>query len=199
MKTEKISVRTLAATAVLGAVAAVLMYLEFPVPFLIPSFVKFDFSDLPALLAAYSMGPISGIAVCLIKCTVHLLVSSSAGIGELANFIIGICFVFPSGIMYRHIKTRKGAIIGALAGTVLMAAVSLPVNYYITYPFYMSAYGLTKEIIIEMYQAILPFVKTLPQALLIFNVPFTFMKGAADVLITFLIYKKLSPILHEKR
>lgn len=198
MKT-KISVRSLATVAVLGAVATILMYLEFPLPFLIPPFVKFDFSDLPALLASFSLGPVAGVGVMLIKCVIHLLVSSSAGAGELANFIIGCAFVIPAGIIYKRKRTQKGAIIGASVGAVCMAAVSLPVNLYITYPFFMNAYGLSEEAIMDMYRAIIPSVKDLISALVIFNVPFTFLKGIADVAITFLIYKRISPLLHGKK
>ena len=168
-------------------------------PILIPSFVKFDFSDLPALLASFALGPIAGIAVCFIKCVIHIAVSSSAGVGELANFILGCCFVLPAGIIYKRIKTKKSALIGSLAGSLIMAAASLPVNYYITYPFYMRAYGLSEETIISMYRAILPSIESLPQALLIFNVPFTLAKGLIVSTIVFFTYKRLSPILHGRK
>ena len=199
MKENKISVKSIATVGVLGAVATILMYLEFPLTFLIPSFVKFDFSDLPALLASFALGPIAGIAVCFIKCVIHIAVSSSAGVGELAHFILGCCFVLPAGIIYKRIKTKKSALIGSLAGSLIMAAASLPVNYYITYPFYMRAYGLSEETIISMYRAILPSIESLPQALLIFNVPFTLVKGLVVSTIVFFTYKRLSPILHGRK
>lgn len=194
---NKLSARKIATVAVLGAAATVLMYLEFPLPFLIPPFVKFDFSDIPALLGAYALGPIAGASVCLIKCVIHLLASQSAGVGELANFLLGCFFVLPSGITYRKIKTRGGALAGAAAGTVLMTLSSLPVNYYITYPFYIRAYGLTEEMILSAYRLIIPSTKNLVSALVIFNMPFTFIKGAAVTAVTFLIYKRLSPVLHK--
>lgn len=199
MKENKISAKSTATVGVLGAVAAILMYLEFPLAFLIPSFVKFDFSDLPALLASFALGPIAGIAVCFIKCLIHVAVSSSAGVGELANFILGCCFVLPAGIIYKRIKTKKSAFIGSLVGSVVMAAASLPVNYFITYPFYMRAYSLTEETIVSMYRALIPSVKGLPQALLIFNVPFTLAKGLIVSTIVFFTYKRLSPVLHGRK
>lgn len=195
---NKISARTLATVAILGAVSTVLMYLEFPLPFLIPPFIRFDFADIPALLASFAMGPVAGISVCLIRCTVHLLASQSAGVGELANFLLGCFFVLPAGLVYGKIKTRGGALIGAACGAVLMTAASLPVNLFITYPFYISAYGMTEEAILSAYRAIIPSTKNLVSALIIFNMPFTFLKGAATTLVTFLIYKRLSPILHSK-
>lgn len=180
--------------ALLSAIAFVLQYIELPAP-LMPPFIKFDFSDLPALLAAFGLGPVYGVAVELIKNLLHLPVSNSMMIGEISNFILGAAFVFTSGLIYQRDKTRKGAIIASVVGAVVMAVASLPVNYYIVYPIYEKFMSLDK--IIAAYQIVLPRVKTLWECLLIFNVPFTLVKGLLDVLITFLIYKKLSPILHK--
>lgn len=181
--------------AMLSAVAFVLMYIEFPVP-LVPPFIKFDFSDLPALLAAFSLGPVYGVAVCLIKNLVHLPVSNSLMIGELSNFLISACFTFTAGMIYRKHKTQKGALIASFVGAIVMALMSLPINYYIVYPLYIR-FSAPLDAIVGMYQQILPSVKSLWACLLIFNTPFTFVKGLATMLITFLIYKKLSPILHK--
>ena len=181
-------------TALLSAIAFILQYIELPV-FFMPGFIKFDFSDLPALLAAFSLGPVYGVVTELIKNLVHLPVSNSAMIGELSNFILGAAFVFTAGLIYKKDRTRKGALLGSIIGAAVMAVVSLPINYYIVYPIYENFMPL--ENIIGAYQAILPRVKTLWQCLLVFNVPFTLLKGLVDVLITFLIYKKLSPNLHK--
>ena len=125
MKRTKFNIRTIAVTGMLGALATVLMFLEFPIPMLIPPFIKFDFSELPALLAAYAMGPVSGIAVCFIKNVINLLHTQTGGVGELSNFILGVCFVLPAGLIYKRKKTQKSAMIGALAGAVLMSVVSV--------------------------------------------------------------------------
>ena len=114
MKRTKFNIRTIAVTGMLGALATVLMFLEFPIPMLIPPFIKFDFSELPALLAAYAMGPVSGIAVCFIKNAINLLHTQTGGVGELSNFILGVCFVLPAGLIYKRKKTQKSAMIGAL-------------------------------------------------------------------------------------
>lgn len=190
-------VRTIAVTAMLGAAASVLMLLEFPIPFLMPAFVKMDISELPALLAAFSLGPVSGGAVCLIKNLVNLPFSYSGGVGELCNFILGLCFVVPAGWIYRAKKTRTGALIGALAGSAAMAACSVPVNYYIIYPFYTNLMPL--ESIIEAYQQIYSGINGLLACLLLFNLPFTLVKGLLNMTLTFLIYKPLSPLLHGRR
>ena len=104
MKRTKFNIRTIAVTGMLGALATVLMFLEFPIPMLIPPFIKFDFSELPALLAAYAMGPVSGIAVCFIKNAINLLHTQTGGVGELSNFILGVCFVLPAGCNDRSIS-----------------------------------------------------------------------------------------------
>lgn len=195
-KTRKNYLRSLTVTGILSALGAVLMVLEFPVPFM-PSFVKFDFSELPALLATFSMGPVSGVAVCLVKNLIHLPFTSTGGVGELCNFLLGICFVLPAGILYRIRKNRRAALIGSLIGAAAMALCSLPLNYFVSYPVYTKFLPL--DAIIGMYQALLPGVDGLLQCLLIFNLPFTLLKGLVDTLLVFLIYKHLSPILHGRR
>lgn len=182
-------------TALLSAIAAALMFLELSVP-IIPSFVKLDISELPALLATFSLGPVYGVAVCLIKNLVNLTHSTSSGVGELCNFLLGAVFVFTTGIFYKKMKNRKGALIGSFIGAIAMAAISLPINYFITYPFYLKLYSMTTDQMVGVYQAILPSVHSLFDCLLVFNTPFTFVKGLVDVALTFLIYKRISPILH---
>ena len=97
-------------TAMLSAIAFVLMFLEFSVP-IMPPFIKMDLSDLPALLGAFAMGPVSGVMICLIKNLMHLFLSSTGGVGELSNFILGACFVLPAGLIYRNWKKKKSATI----------------------------------------------------------------------------------------
>ena len=116
MKRTKFNIRTIAVTGMLGALATVLMFLEFPIPMLIPPFIKFDFSDLPALLGAYALGPVAGIIICLIKNVVHLAASQSMLVGELSNFILGSVFVFTAGIVYKKKKSKTGALLGGLCG-----------------------------------------------------------------------------------
>ena len=177
---------------ILSAVASVLMMVSFSVP-LVPSFLKMDLSEMPALLASYSMGPVAGVLVCLIKNLVNLPMTTTGGVGELANFLLGACFVVPAGIIYRMVKNRRGALLASLAGCVLMSVVSLPINYFLTYPVYAKL--MPMEVIIGMYQAILPSVNGLLSCLLIFNVPFTLVRGLIDVAVTFLIYKRISPLI----
>ena len=189
---KKMNVRKLTVIAVLGAVATVLMFLEFSIP-IIPSFIKMDFSELPALIAAFAFGPVSGIAVCLIKNIVNLLFSTSFGVGSIANFLMGAVFVGVAGFIYQRGKNLKSAILGALMGSLVMGGASLFINYYIVYPIY--AQMMTMEKIMQAYQLINPNVDSLWQALLMFNLPFTVVKGFMNVILTFLIYKTGSPLL----
>ena len=184
--------RKLVGTAMLAAVSVVLMFLAFPVP-LMPSFIKLDLAELPALIGAFAYGPLAGAAVCLVKNLVSLMKSSSGGIGTLCNFMLGVCFVVPAGLIYKTHRTRVGALVGALIGAAVMAVLSIPLNYYLVYPIYTAF--MPMEAIIGMYQAINPKVQNLWQALIWFNCPFTFVKGLISVVITFLIYKPMSPFL----
>lgn len=179
----------------MSAIGFILMLLEFPLPMIIPPFIKFDFSELPAVITSFALGPLYGIAVCFFKNALHLFVSNSAGVGELANFILGAVFVGTAGFIYRRKKSKSGALIGTLTGSVIMAAISVASNYIIVYPFYVSFFGMPRTAIIAAYKAILPFSDTLIKSLLIFNVPFTFAKGMVVSAICFICYKKLSPIL----
>ena len=195
MKNNIKNIRKITVTGIMSAVAAVLMFLEFSVP-IVPSFLKFDFSDLPAVITSFSLGPLWGMLVELLKNVIHLPFTQTSGVGELANFIIGALLVFPAGLIYKKKKTRGGAVIGSLAGALFAAAVSVPVNYFITYPFYTNF--MPMDAIIGMYSAIVPAADTLIKALLIFNVPFTFVKGILCVLITFFVYKPLSRVIKGK-
>lgn len=187
-----VNIRYLTVTAMLSAVAFILMFLDFSVPFM-PAFIEMDISELPALIGAFSFGPVCGVIVCLVKNLMHLLITTTGGVGEISNFILGAVFVFPAGWIYKRKKTRKRAFFGSLAGAVFMALVSIISNYFIVYPFY--AMIMPMEEIVGMYQAIVPGVNGLLECLIVFNMPFTFFKGMLSVGIAFFIYKHISPVL----
>ena len=192
---KKINIRAITVTAIMGAIGFVLMLLEFPLAFIIPSFIKFDFSEIPALITAFGFGPVYGILVCLIKNLLHLFVTSSGGVGELSNFILGAIFVGTAGFVYKFNHTRKGAVIGSLVGALVMAVISVVTNLFFVYPAFSVIYGLPMEVILGMYKALLPSTDTLLEAMLIFNLPFNFAKGIIHAIICFVIYKSISPIL----
>lgn len=193
MHTRQHNVRYMTVTAMLSAVAFALMFFEFSIPFLVPSFIQMDLSELPALIGAFAMGPWYGVIICLIKNLIHLLITTTGGVGELSNFILGAAFVLPAGLIYQRKKTKKNAVIGSVLGAVFMALLSVASNYFIVYPVYTAF--LPMDTILAMYQEILPSADTLLKCLVIFNMPFTFVKGMLSVIITLLIYKHISPII----
>ncbi|MBR4224097.1 MAG: ECF transporter S component [Oscillospiraceae bacterium] len=195
MKKEISNVRWMTVTALMGALAAVLEMLNFPIPALIPGFIKFDVSEMPALISSFALGPVSGMCVCLIKNLVKLVLgSSTAGVGELSNFILGCAFVVPAGLIYKSRKTKTTAMIGSVVGAVTMALLSVVSNYFVIYPIYAKAFG-GMEAIIGAYKAIDPKADTLMYCLLRFNMPFTLIKGLASAGITAVVYKHISPII----
>ena len=193
---KHLNVRYITMTGMLSAIGFILMYFEISVPFM-PSFIKMDLSELPALIGSFAFGPICGIFICLIKNVLHLTVSNTAFVGELANFLMGTVFVGTAGLIYKHKKTKKTATIAALTGAILMGAISIPINYFVTYPFYYNF--MPKEVILTAYQGIIPSMKSILQCLICFNFPFTAFKGLISVIITLLVYKHLSPIIKGRK
>ncbi|MGM9635259.1 MAG: ECF transporter S component [Candidatus Avispirillum sp.] len=194
---KKISIREIAGCGMLVAVAVVLQYIEISIP-IMPSFIKLDFSDLPELIGAFAYGPLFGVIISLLKNLIHMLFSQSGFVGELSNFILGAVFSFTAGIIYKYNKEKKFALISGVCGAVAMAVVSVPVNYFIIYPMYYGILNFPEEAVLGMYQVILPGIKSIFQALLVFNLPFTLVKGLICVAISMFIYKPLTKILKEK-
>ena len=192
---QKTLTTKLTVTAMLTAVAVVLQYIEVSIP-IVPSFLKLDFSDLPELIGAFVIGPLWGVVICLLKNLIHLPFTSSVGVGEFSNFILGAIFVFVAGIIYKYHKTKKGALVASICGALAMAVVSVVTNYFIVYPMYAQLWaGGDMNVIINMYKALLPVSDTLLKSLVIFNLPFTFGKGIVVAAITMFIYKPLSNLI----
>lgn len=185
-RADKEKIKRITVTAVLSAAGFCLMLLEFPIPFLIPAFVKMDLSELPALLAAFSYGPWHGLIVCLIKNLLHLPMTQSGGIGEFCSFLLGCWFVLPAENIYGKMKSKKGALLGCAVGAICMAALSFPLNFYWIYPIYAKVYPI--ESIMAAYQKLIPSMDSLEKCLLVFNAPFTLLKGAIDTVLVFAIY-----------
>ena len=193
---NKLSARYVAVTGMLSAIGFILMYIEFSVP-VMPPFIKMDLSELPALIGAFAYGPVCGILVCLIKNLLHMPVSTTACVGEFANFLLGAVFVGTAGLIYAKKKSKKNAAFASILGAVLMGILSIPVNYFITYPFYYNF--MPQEAILSAYQLIVPSMKSILQCLVCFNFPFTAVKGLISVAISLLVYKHLSPILKGRK
>ncbi len=194
MKTNRNKTYKIAMIGMLSAIAFVLEALNFSIP-VMPSFIKLDFSELPALIGSFAMGPLSGILICLIKNLFNLLHTTTGGVGELSNFLLGAVFVGTAGIFYKIKKGKKAALLGAFAGAVAMALFCIASNYFLVYPFYMNVMGMPEQVILGMYQAINPKIDSILEALIYFNFPFTFCKAMISVVITFLIYKRISPVI----
>ena len=193
----KSNLRNWIACAMFSAIAVILMlFFEFALPFL-PPYLKVDFGELPALIAAFTLGPWWGVLVCLLKNLICLTTSATGGVGELANFIIGAVFVFVAGFIYKRNKKKSTAVAGCIAGTVLASIISFFVNFYITYPFY-SAVMMPYDVIVGMYSAICPWADTLVKGLLVFNLPLTFVKDLIISAVTIVVYKKISPVIKGK-
>ena len=186
------NVRMLTMNAVLSAIAFVLAFFEFPVP-LSPSFARMDLSDLPALIGALAYGPVSGVLIELVKNALQLLTSSTGGIGELANFIMGSSFVVAAGLIYKHHKTEKTAILACLIASVIMGVVATVVNYFILLPVFEAFMPLDQ--LIASFSKFMPFIKTKLDVVLFNAFPFNLLKGIGISIVTMLLYKRLTPIL----
>ena len=186
------NVRTLTMTAVLSAIAFVLAFFEFPVP-LSPSFARMDLSDLPALIGAFAYGPAAGILIELVKNALQLFTSSTGGIGELANFIMGSSFVAAAGLIYKFHKTKKTAMLACLIASVVMGIVAAIVNYFILLPVFEAFMPLDQ--LIASFGEFIPFIKTKLDVVLFNAFPFNLLKGIGISIVTMLLYKRLTPIL----
>ena len=186
--------RKLTKIAILGALAAVLMWVEFAIP-PFPNFYKLDFSEVPVLLGAFAMGTLEGIAIEAVKIVIKLLIkpTSTMFIGELANFIVGVALVVPAAWIYKKNKTKKNAVIGLALGTVCMGAAGALFNYFVLLPMYVNIMGLDAILGAAGDMSVVNSLETL----VIFGTfPFNLIKGIVVSLITVLMYKHLSPLLH---
>ncbi len=194
---KKNNIAYIAKIAVLGAVSAILMLLEFPLPFA-PEFYKLDLSESIVLIAGFSMGPLAAVLTEFVKILLNLLINGTitAGVGELANFCIGVAFVLPAALIYKYKKTFMTALAGMLVGSVSLVIIGALINYYIMIPAY-SKFIIPMETIINMGNAVNPEIDSLWTLVLFATIPFNLLKGAICSLIATLIYKRLSPILHK--
>lgn len=199
--TERVlSTRKLAVCGMFSAIAAVLMVLEFPVPYA-PSFYGMDFSELPALIGTFAYGPVAGVLIEFCKVFIKILFkpTSTAFVGELANFVVGCSFLLPASILYLFCKTKKGAVLGAVTGTICMAAFGGVFNAFYLLPKFSQLFGMPLDAIIGMGTAVNPAIDSISTLVLFAVVPHNIIKGGLVSLITMLIYKKISPIIKAGR
>jgi len=177
--------------AMLAAVSTALMYLETPLPFL-PPFLKLDLSNVPLLIGAFLMGPVPAVLMTSVKNAVHLLGSTSGGVGELADLLITSCLLVPAAVIYRRNRTRRGAVIGCAAGIGGMMVAGVLANAYILLPFYSKVMLIPLEKIFSASAEINPAITGLGTYLLFGVVPFNLIKGLIICGITMVVYKKIS-------
>lgn len=193
---KKLNTKMIAQIGMLGAIAVVLMLFEIPLPFA-PSFYEIDFSEVPVLIGCFTMGPMAGVLIELIKIILNLCINGSvtAGVGELANFVIGCALVLPAAFIYKRKKTKKAAIIGLVTGTLFMTISGCFINAYVMLPTYAKAFGMPIEALVEMGSAVNTSITDLFTFVMFAVVPFNLLKGVLVSIIVLLIYKKISPIL----
>ena len=196
IKKEYLNTRTMVKVSILGAFSFLLMLFEFPLWFA-PTFLKFDFSDVPGLIGSFALGPFAGVLVQLVKNLLNLAIegTDTAAVGELANFIVGSIFVYTAGYIYHRNKTFKTAIIGMVLGTLAMTVVMSLANYFVMIPLYAKLFGWPIEDIVALGSAVNKYVVDFKTLILFAVVPFNIVKGIIVTLITTLLYKRVSPIL----
>ncbi|MEE1085722.1 MAG: ECF transporter S component [Schaedlerella sp.] len=189
------SVRRLVQIGMLAAIAVVLMLFEIPLPFA-PSFYEIDFSEVPVLIGCFVMGPAAGVVIELLKILLNFIINGTitAGVGEIANFVIGCCMVVPAGLIYKYNRTRKGALLGMITGTLFMAFAGCFINAYVMLPTYAAAFQMPIDALVAMGTAINPNITDLFTFVVLAVAPFNLLKGTLVSAIVFLIYKKIRPI-----
>ena len=187
-----LSVRNVTVMAMFGALAAVLMIFEVPLPFIAPSFYGMDISEVPVLVGTFALGPVAGVVMELVK--LILKPTSTGFVGEFANFCVGCSLALPAGFIYRLNKTKKGAVIGMAAGTVIMTIVAVILNAVVMLPFYSHLMPL--DTIIAAGAAINPAISNVWTFVILAVGPFNILKGVIVSLLTALVYKRVSVIIH---
>ena len=185
--------------ACLGAIATLLMLLEFPLPFA-PAFYELNFSEVAVLIAGFALGPMAAVWTELIKILLNIIINGTdtAFVGELSNFLMGIAYALPAALIYKHKKSLLGAIYGMSVATLSLVIVSAVVNYYIMIPAYVRFMGFEMEMIIGLGTKVNSSITDLKSLILWATFPFNLLKGVASSLITALVYKRISPILKKE-
>lgn len=190
------NIRKITTIGMLGAIATVLMLFEIPLPFA-PSFYEIDLSEVPVLVGCFALGPVAGVLIELIKIVLNFVINGTmtAGIGELANFCIGCAFCIPAGLVYHRRKTKKGAVVGLVSGTLIMTFLGCFINAYVMLPVYAKAFKMPIESLIEMGTKVNAGITDLFTFVMFAVVPFNLLKGILVSIVVLLIYKRISPII----
>ena len=187
--------RYIAFVAMFSAIGGVLMLLEIPL-FFAPSFYKMDLSELPVLLCSFYLGPVAGITAEFLKVFIKLLLkgTSTAFVGDYANFVVGCCYILPASAIYHAHKTKQNAVIGMAAVTLVMAVFGSVFNALYLIPKFAELFGMPSDVIVRMGTAVNSRIVSVPTLALYAVVPFNILKGVCDGILTFLLYKRLGRI-----
>lgn len=196
-KTKLFSLHNMTKIAILTAISAVIMLLEFPLPFA-PSFYELDLSETVILMGGFAMGPMAAVMMELLKNILNLLMNGTitAGVGEFANFAMGCALVVPAAVIYKYKKTIKGAILALCVGVLSLVVVGAFVNYFIMIPAYVALVGFPLDAIVGMAKEVNPLVGSLESMIVFAVMPFNLVKGIICSVLNLLLYKRLSKILH---
>ena len=186
--------------AVCAAIAAILHILDFPLLFLAPEFYKLDFSELPVMLCGFYLGPSAAVACEAVKIVLKLLLkgTSTAFVGDFANFAVGCSMVLPAAIIYHLHKSRKGAILGLVAGTVILTIFGSAFNAIYLLPKFSQLYGIPLDSIIAMGSKINGSIHSISTFVLLAVAPLNLIKGASVSVLTMLLYKRVARPLFGK-
>lgn len=195
-KKTKLTTKKIALIGMLGAIAVVLMLFEIPLPFA-PTFYKIDLSEVPVLIGSFAMGPAAGALIELVKILLNFLINGTdtAGVGELANYVIGISMCIPAALVYKKMHSKKGAIIGSIVGTLVMTVLGCFINAFVMLPAYAAAFQMPIDALVAMGSAVNPSINSLFTFVVFAVAPFNLIKGIAVSVIVFFIYKKIRPVL----
>jgi Predicted membrane protein len=189
------STKTIAKVGILSAIAYVLMFISIPLP-IFPSFLKIDLSDIPAIFGGMSLGPMAGLAIVIIKNFLQgITASTTGGVGEFANVIIGGSYVVVICLAYRKFKDTKAVLFGGIIGMIIMAIVGCIMNYFVMMPLYATVYGMPIEAFIKMGTVINPRVTDLYTFVIWMIGPFNIVKGSIMTLVTLPLFKKIEKLL----
>lgn len=191
---KRVSTKALVKISLLGALSFLLFQLRLPIP-IFPTFLEFDVAEVPAIIAGFSMGPLAGMLVVFLKNLLDLPRTSTMGVGQLSNFIIGSSYVVTASLIYKYNRTKKGAFIALLTGTVVMVITGVLSNHYLIIPFYARVIGVPLEAIVDMGTVVNRFIVDLRTLIILGITPFNILKGTSISLITLLIYKHVSKLL----
>jgi len=185
--------------AMLSAISAILMVFEFQLPFS-PSFIKFDFSDLPIILGGLLLGPMAGGMIGVMKILLNFLLNgtSTMFVGELSNLILTLAFVLPASLIYQREKTKKNAVRGLIVSVILTSLLSIISNIYFIFPLYAKMLGMTMEDIVAMVIATNPLVKDTTTMVIFSLLPFNVLKYSIISFLTMMTYKKLSYLVKRR-